>query len=299
MVVQFHDGRQIAAPVTVVRSAENGDDGVIMAPIEAFHDELVGAGDEREGVGVIPRFGHVLAEGVAGAARRHAETRPVIGIRPQQIAHGALVRHLANAVHTSYLVDGGDGRTESAVETKDQVVDERRQRQIIEKIHKQLPYFHVSVLGETFVVESVHLRDLARFVISSEDGDALGITDFERDEQTHAFHRVQTPIHVVTHKDEVGGRRFSRDGKKFQQVVELTVDVTANCHRCFTGWTFSSLIRMSFAIAQSFFISSSSNFIFLNNFSIQESICGGPRSRPILVHFQLLCCVGFLKLSCF
>lgn len=65
-----------------------------MRPGVALHDKLVRARDQVEAVGVVELLADVLPEGVAGPARRDAPAAAVVGVRPQQIAHGALVRHL-------------------------------------------------------------------------------------------------------------------------------------------------------------------------------------------------------------
>lgn len=48
-----------------------------MAPIVALHDELVGAGDQRQPVAVVERLGDVLSERVACAARGYAPSASV------------------------------------------------------------------------------------------------------------------------------------------------------------------------------------------------------------------------------
>ena len=41
------------------------------------------------------------------------------------------------------------------------------------------------------------LSYLSRFVISSENGDSIWISNFEGDEQTHTLNRIVTTIHVI------------------------------------------------------------------------------------------------------
>ncbi len=65
-----------------------------MRPGVALHDKLVRARYQVEAVGVIELLADVLPEGVACAARRDAPAAAVVWVRPQQIAHGPLVRHL-------------------------------------------------------------------------------------------------------------------------------------------------------------------------------------------------------------
>jgi hypothetical protein len=58
---------------------------------------------------------------------------------------------------------------------------------IIDKGCEVLPDVRVAVFAEAFVVESVHLSDLAGFVVSSEDGNALRVADFEGNKEGDGF----------------------------------------------------------------------------------------------------------------
>ena len=71
------------------------------------------------------------------------------------------------------------------METEDLVVDQRRQRQVVEQVGEVFPHVGVAVFAQAFVVEAVDLGDLAGFVVAAEDGDALGVADFEGDEEGH------------------------------------------------------------------------------------------------------------------
>lgn len=55
-----------------------------------LHDQLMGAGHQSEAVGVVEGFRDVLSEGVAGTSGGNAPPTAVIGVRPQQVTHGAL-----------------------------------------------------------------------------------------------------------------------------------------------------------------------------------------------------------------
>ena len=80
----------IATPIAVVGSREDGDDIAVVAPVVALHDELVGPRHEREAVGVVEGLADVLPKGVPGTPRGNAPATTVIGVRPQQVTHGAL-----------------------------------------------------------------------------------------------------------------------------------------------------------------------------------------------------------------
>ena len=93
-----------------------------------LHDELVGARDEREAVVVVEGLGDVLAEGVARAAGRDAPATAIVRIGPEEVAHGALVRHLLDAVEGADVVEGVYARRETAVGTEDLVVNQGGKR---------------------------------------------------------------------------------------------------------------------------------------------------------------------------
>lgn len=52
-VVQFHDGRLISTPITVVRRGENCYDITIMTPIVSFHYKLMSTSNKRKAVAVV------------------------------------------------------------------------------------------------------------------------------------------------------------------------------------------------------------------------------------------------------
>ena len=55
-------------------------------------------GDHLQVVGVVELLGDVLAKGVTSASRVHAPASPVIGIRPEQVAHRPFVRNLLESL---------------------------------------------------------------------------------------------------------------------------------------------------------------------------------------------------------
>ena len=86
----------------------------------------------------------------------------------------------------------------------DLVLDESSEGEIIEKIGEVPPYVGVSVLAQAFVVETVYLGDLARFVVASEDGDAIAVPQLHRDQESDGLDGVVTSVYVITHEEIVG-----------------------------------------------------------------------------------------------
>ena len=77
---------------------------------------------------MVEGLGDVLAEGVSCASGRDAPAPAVVGVGPEQVAHGALVGHLLKAVQRTDVVQGVDAWGQAAVQAEDLAVDLRRWR---------------------------------------------------------------------------------------------------------------------------------------------------------------------------
>lgn len=143
VLVELHDGSLVATPVAVVRRREYRHQVLVVVPRVSVNDQLVGTTDEGEFVGMVELGGHVLAEDIAGATRRDAPAGPLVGVRPQEVAHRPIpppfesrnlpfVGDLLLSVELADLVQSVEAGTESAVETEHRVLNERAQREVVE-----------------------------------------------------------------------------------------------------------------------------------------------------------------------
>ena len=105
------------------------------------------------------------------------------------------------------------------------------QRKVVEQVGEGLPDVGIAILSQALVVEPIHLSDLARFVVSTKNGDAVLIAHFESDKEGHSLDGIVSTIDVVAHKEIVGIRRVAADAEQLHQVVKLAVDITANGNR--------------------------------------------------------------------
>ena len=145
------------------------------------------------------------------------------------------MRHLLDPVEGADIIQRVDGRGEAAVQAEDLVVDEGRQGQVVEEVGEEFPDVGVAVFAQALVVEAVDLRDLAGFVVAAQDGDAVRVADFERDEQGDGLDGEVAAVYVVAHEEVVGVWVWPADFEEFHQVVELAVDVAADGHGAFDG----------------------------------------------------------------
>lgn len=232
-VIQFHNGSLVATPVAVVWSREDGDYIPIMAPIVSFHHQLVRSGQQCQAVGVVVSLRDILSEGVARPAWRNSPTTTVIGVRPQQVAHRTLMWHFLQPVQSPDVIQGVDAGGQTSVEAEDLIVNEGGEGEIVEQIGEVLPHVGVPVLSQALVVETVNLCDLARFVVASQDGYPRAESHLETDEETDGLYAVVSPVHIVAHEQVVCVRRLPPDAEQLHQIVELAVNIAANCHGAF------------------------------------------------------------------
>lgn len=83
------------------------------------------------------------------------------------------------------------------MQAEDLVVNEGGEGEIVEEVGEGFPDVGVTVLAQALVVEAVDLGDLARLVVAPQDGNALGVSDLEGDEEGDGFDGVVAAIYVV------------------------------------------------------------------------------------------------------
>jgi hypothetical protein len=106
--------------------------------------------------------------------------------------------HFLDAVQGPDVVKGVNGRAQSTVQTEDLVFDESSEGEVVEEVGKVFPHIGVAVFAETLVIETVNLRDLSGLVVSTEDGNTLGVTNLQADQEGHSLNGVVTSIDIVT-----------------------------------------------------------------------------------------------------
>jgi hypothetical protein len=103
-----------------------------------------------------------------------------------------------DAVQGSDVIQGVNAWWESTVKAEDLVLDQGGQGKEVKEVGKVLPNVGIAILSETLIVKSIDLGDLARFVVSTENCDALGVSDLEGNKQSNGLYRVVATVDVVT-----------------------------------------------------------------------------------------------------
>jgi len=116
------------------------------------------------------------------------------------------------------------------MKAKDLVLHHRSEWQVVEQVGQVLPHVRISVLAQTLIVKSVHLRNLPTLVVASQNRDAVLEAHLKAHEQGHSLDRVVPTINVIAHEEVVCVRGTSSNLKQLHKVVKLAVNVSANGH---------------------------------------------------------------------
>jgi hypothetical protein len=65
------------------------------------------------------------------------------------------------------------------MDTEHPTIHNSSKTEIVKDVTAIPPYVHASIFSLTLVIEPVHLSDLSRFMIASDQSDSIGISDLQ------------------------------------------------------------------------------------------------------------------------
>lgn len=81
--------------------------------------------------------------------------------------------------------------------TEDCVVDYYRQSEVVEHVGEVVPDVGVAVFARALGVEAVGLGHAAGLVVATDEVDAVGVAEFEADEEGNCFDAEEAAVYVV------------------------------------------------------------------------------------------------------
>ena len=120
---------------------------------------------------------HLIAKKPAGAPWGYSPGTNILRVAPDQIAESAFMRNLLGSSDDTYLIQGADLGTQTAVNAKDFTINNGSKDQEVEDLAAAFPYRGIAVLLLTFFVKTVDLGDLPRLVISTYECNAIWISN--------------------------------------------------------------------------------------------------------------------------
>lgn len=109
--------------------------------------------------------------------------------------------------------------------------DESGEGEVVKQVGEESPNVWISVLAQTFIVKPVDLCDLAAFMITAQDGDAMWVSYFEGHQERYRLHGIVTTIHIVSHKKIIGRGHLASDFEQLHQIMKLSMNIAAHCDR--------------------------------------------------------------------
>ena len=114
--------------------------------------------------------------------------------------------------------------------TKDFVIDQRRDWQVVEQVNKLFPKFHV-VTTFALVPETVDFRYVLALMVTTKHINHVWVLDFVAEKEADGLDALFTPVHIVTQEEISSIRRAPCVVKETQKVEVLPVNICAHCQR--------------------------------------------------------------------
>ena len=147
---------------------------------------------------------HLRPERISCPARGEGELVAFgVGIRPDQIGHGALVWDLAEAVYDLDLVDRVNRRGETTMHAEYLVVDHNAQGEKIEHVGKIVPNVGVAVFPSALRIKPVRLGHAAGLVISADEMHTLRVSQFQTHKEGDGLDAEKTTIYIIAYKSQL------------------------------------------------------------------------------------------------
>jgi len=115
----------------------------------------MGTGDSGEVICVVELLRNILAETVACTSGRDTPATSIIGVRPEQVAHGTFLGHLLNSIKLSNLIEGVNTWGQTTVQAENLILNNSSEGQVVEELGEDFPDVGIAVLSEAFIIESI------------------------------------------------------------------------------------------------------------------------------------------------
>lgn len=113
---------------------------------------------------------------------------------------------------------------------KDLLIDNRSTWETVEAVGKSLPELDTKA-SFALIIKAIDPIDGGTLVVSTQYEEIFGVLDLVRQQQTDRLETLLATVHVVAQKDVIGLGREAAVFKETQQIIVLSVDVTADLDR--------------------------------------------------------------------
>ena len=167
------------------------------------------------------------AEAVQGEALAIARREVLCRVGPQDVAHGAVQRRLAEAVDLHNVVNRLEVRGDPPVDAQKLPVDDGAQRECVEGLERHLVH-SVVVFALALLFEGEVLCQVVALVVSPDEEDGVPVLDLQRVQVQQHLNGERPPVHVVPKKKILRLPHWTSHLKQSDEVVVLPVNVSTN-----------------------------------------------------------------------
>lgn len=198
-------------------------------------NKLMGSADEIESIDVVEIRDNLISEEPACSSHIWCPGSDIIWVRPHEISIGSFHWDFLSSVNGSDLVNGDYLLRETTMNTENSIINECTDREAIKEVTEKSPGSIVSVFSGDLLIESVGHSDVSGLMISSKKGNLAWVLHLKTEKIFHSLNRVISSINKISDEDIFVIWEFSTNFEKFQEIKELSVDISANIHWS-TNW---------------------------------------------------------------
>lgn len=161
----------------------------------------------------------------------------MLGIRPQQLAHDALLRRLSVPLDAPQVLDGDlVAREQAAVHHEHSAVEEMAERQKVVALCEHITH-GIAVFRGDFAEKAIHLIHVDRLVVAAAHVEVIWKEQLEAEQRENALDAERASVdEVAVEQIRISLRWKTVFLENIQQVVELSVDVAAHCELSVVGY---------------------------------------------------------------
>ena len=105
------------------------------------------SGNEIYVILMVEFVNNVSTKEISSTSRADTPSADVIGVAPHKVTHGSIVRHFLLTVEATDFIQGVDGGRKTSMNTKDFVVNDSCEGEIVENLGAVSPYVYRTILS--------------------------------------------------------------------------------------------------------------------------------------------------------
>jgi hypothetical protein len=94
------------------------------------------------------------------------------------------MRYLLHTIQLANLVQAIQRGRETSVQAENFLFYDCGKRKVIKEVSEVFPNIRISVFPQALIIETIHLCDLARLMISTEDSDAVLVANLQAHQES-------------------------------------------------------------------------------------------------------------------